>query len=185
MTVRPPTIVEEPSREDFRTWVQARAANWVFALREVYCGPFFGRHRLTFVNRTHVLKVPASDCGVRDNEYEARIFGEQGVVGKRARCELLMDADDLPILRMEKVRTDFDDLEDWPRWIDYVDCCQVGYSKIDGRLVAYDYGPDEGCGCDPWMTEDWLKKLGFRTAVVDECTVLGWIADGIQESMKR
>jgi hypothetical protein len=121
--------------------------NWQFAREEAtalgyrYLG--CGRHRTTYDMRDGwVLKIPNSTAGVVANEEEAEIYGKwsRGQYSsdlQYARCHLLIFAG-VVCVRMEKVDDGWDSAKDFPSWVDYVDCCQVGFTER-GQLVAYDY----------------------------------------------
>jgi hypothetical protein len=110
-------------------------------LKKLYGSPICGRNRATFIIHDYVIKCPINESGIHDNYNEAEIYKQYGnseiAPFPLAKCHLLT-TNDIPMVLMEKVEIKpFD--EAWPRWVDFVDCQQVGYNK-NGLLVAYDYG---------------------------------------------
>lgn len=93
-----------------------------------------GRNRTTFFAGNYVYKVPRSTHGICDNEHEQDISHKPNM----ANCWVWYDADEFPILVMERVDEDL--VGDLPEWTHSIDCCQVGISRISGKLVAYDFG---------------------------------------------
>ena len=127
------TIVEPAPTYNFNQWVKARGANWINILKDVYGPPEEGRHRATFIANDYVIKIPLNEYGVGDNEYEA-----QQSDPNLAQCHLVYDADDFPILIMEKViMVPYNVL---PGWAHNTDCSQVGLSKKTGKYGVYDLG---------------------------------------------
>jgi hypothetical protein len=90
-----------------------------------------GRHRSVFEHRDWVIKVPLSDWGVLDNTREALAYKKDKE--HLARCRMLSD-----LLVMEKVVPYTGAKNKLPKWVDYIDCGQVGYNR-EGKLVAFDY----------------------------------------------
>lgn len=99
-----------------------------------------GRDRHTF-NRGdgYVLKLGHDSCGDEANLHEAFLFAKHGYHGKipYAKCHIEY-MQGFPILIMEWVEHTDLPRKKLPRWVDSVDCQQVGYNK-QGLLVAYDY----------------------------------------------
>ncbi len=134
MSTRPLQHLSEPvPNEDFNAWCKARGANWIKEFALIFGEPLCGSTRAVFRAGQYVYKVPLSEYGVIDNEHEAAFEDEC-----YAPCRVEHDADGFPILVMECVLySSWSKIHDWT-WS--IDGGQVGYSKVSGRLVAYDYG---------------------------------------------
>jgi len=118
----------------------------VKALRVIYDatdGVFlgYGRTRMTFLDpgKDVVWKVPRSLYGVDDNLEEDTCPFNPEILPIRE----LFYIHDVPVMMMEYVEYLPEDWceSDETRWVDAIDCMQVGYTK-DGRLVTYDFGHD-------------------------------------------
>lgn len=107
-----------------------------------------GRNRRVYIIGTYVIKVPLNLNGVTDNDWEGSVSNgpkpsEWDVIyPKHKRLAWYRG---IPILFMEFVRPALTKhitkrLGSVPKWVDRVDCGQVGFNK-QGRLMAYDYGP--------------------------------------------
>lgn len=99
-----------------------------------------GRNRSVFLlpSGKYVLKVPKNFDGELDNWREARRFKvrKENNYLPLARCKMVPNSH---LLVMEFVNTKYIDPDERPRWTDFIDCAQVGYTG-KGILVAYDYG---------------------------------------------
>jgi hypothetical protein len=98
-----------------------------------------GRTRIVFHTDTDVMKVPLTSEGLDDSDMEAFWSGKYGKSGyipiATSQVELI---DDLPVLRMERVRMPTEtERRALPDWTGSVDCAQVGYTSA-GELVAFD-----------------------------------------------
>jgi hypothetical protein len=107
-----------------------------------------GRNRRAYLIKGYVVKVPLNWDGIADNSWEGSVrngdqpLREYDIVYPKTR---IVDFEGIPVLMMERVHPATSRLIKRvlgrvPKWIDRVDCCQVGFTK-DRRLVAYDYGP--------------------------------------------
>ena len=111
-----------------------------------------GRNRCTFIFRTYVVKLPLTDYGISDNDWEGSVSndpdftpepGTEDWYIQYARTRLAQ-VGSVPVLLMERVEyatyaTIMEREGKEPDWIASVDCGQVGYNK-SGKLVAFDYG---------------------------------------------
>ena len=107
-----------------------------------------GRNRIVFISDKYVVKLPWTNAGVADNDWEGSVsnipdapYNDYQVI--YARTRLHYEAN-IPVLFMERVEyMNTDDIKAKfgrePEWVGYVDCGQVGLSRT-GKLVAYDYG---------------------------------------------
>jgi hypothetical protein len=104
-----------------------------------------GRHRFVFKspNGRYVLKFPINYLGLIANCDESRLYRQMLAKPSSyneesyAPCRLISGA----ILMMRYVKDislDSNKLDSCPKWVNYVDCLQVGFLK-DGKLVSYDY----------------------------------------------
>lgn len=98
-----------------------------------------GRTRIVFHTDTDVMKVPLNAQGLNDSDMEAywsEKYGKDGYIPiATSRVELI---DDLPVLRMERVRMPTEsERQALPDWTGSVDCAQVGFTAA-GELVAFD-----------------------------------------------
>lgn len=102
-----------------------------------------GRNRVAMISPDHriVIKIPLNDMGILDNSRERRAFvlniQKNGYV-EMASCRIFIPDKEagVPMLAMQYVKP-IRYSSDLPRWVDCVDCAQVGYNRR-GRLVAYD-----------------------------------------------
>lgn len=112
-----------------------------------------GRHRVTFLSPSGkaVIKFPLSHDGIEANWSERFVYtgkskplvlrnNTKGINrNKLAGCRMLGPN----LLIMTKVKIDTI-TEGWldnkaPKWVQYIDCGQVGYHPRTGKLVAFDY----------------------------------------------
>jgi len=136
--VRPDPILTEPDpKEHYDQWLWSRTQNWIKEFQSVFGQEGeWGRNRLVFFTTNYVYKIPLNMEGLGDNDHEALCQG-----GTNATCWIEEDADGIPILIMERVTpVQYRSMEDAPSWVLGVDCMQVGYSILTGRLVAFDFG---------------------------------------------
>ncbi len=94
-----------------------------------------GRNRITLLMGKYVVKFPISPGGYGDNDWEGSICGGEYIQYARTRLHYYHDT---PIVFMEQV-SPVKSFNGLPDWCDFVDCCQVGYTRA-GKLVAYDFG---------------------------------------------
>lgn len=102
-----------------------------------------GRNRVAMISpdRRIVFKLPLNNSGMLDNYRERRAFvlniRKKGYV-EMAACRIIIPDGDagVPMLAMQYVEP-IRYSNDLPKWVDCVDCAQVGYNR-QGRLVAYD-----------------------------------------------
>jgi hypothetical protein len=104
-----------------------------------------GRNRDVYLlpGGKYVLKVPRNDKGKFDNweEHCFRYLGDpyEGKKGRRAKCRMIPGTD---LLVMEYLTSFWErgiEGSHLPKWVDCVDCMQVGYN-INGKLRMYDWG---------------------------------------------
>jgi hypothetical protein len=99
-----------------------------------------GRSRIVWARSKYtVIKIPKNRNGYSDNYNEAAIYNKFGPEPDingiyYANCRLHNNG----WLIMSRVipPTSFANL---PKWTDYIDCIQVGFTVISNKLVAYDY----------------------------------------------
>lgn len=108
---------------------------------------FEGRNRNVFELGQYMVKLPKNRDGYTDNDWEGSVSNSAQTYDSPRHIQYprkhLIYFKTIPVLLMEKiipVDWSLEKQSDYPRWIDQVDCAQVGYTK-EGRLVAYDYGP--------------------------------------------
>lgn len=94
-----------------------------------------GRNRIVFKKGERVCKVARNLKGECDNHHESATYFKHKDKAeiKFAKCCLVG-----PLLVMEYVEECHTLGKFLPRWTDFVDCGQVGYTK-EGKLVVYDY----------------------------------------------
>lgn len=107
-----------------------------------------GRNRIAFMFNTYVVKLPWSDDGFGDNDWEGSVSNDPTSPDNEwniqyARTRLHYEGE-IPVLFMERVQPlttkgIVDRFGAEPEWVMSVDCGQVGINR-QGRLVAYDYG---------------------------------------------
>ncbi len=121
---------ELPARDEFKALTASLARKHPYEV---------GRTRIVFHRSDDVLKVPLTDEGLHGSSWEADWSERHGKTGYIPIAEASIEyIDDLPVLRMERVRMPSDD--QWktlPDWTGSVDCAQVGYTAT-GELVAFD-----------------------------------------------
>lgn len=115
--------------------MRARGKNWMLEFSNIFGPPSRGRHRAAFIMGNYVFKVPMNSMGVDDNEHETNIRSSH-----HALCWIEYDADNFPILVMERVDIERAKWIRKPHWVNAVDCQQVGHSKRTGQLIIYDFG---------------------------------------------
>jgi len=105
-----------------------------------------GRNRDVYLlpGGRHVLKVPRNEAGIGDNYFENSFKNLKDPWEKKykiyARCRLfcgnllIMEYVKPASIRMIKYVLGY-----VPKWVDCIDCAQVGFNK-HGRLLCYDYG---------------------------------------------
>jgi hypothetical protein len=106
--------------------------------------PDSGTKRIAMISpdKKTVIKVPKCDRGIADNGRERRAYNEfrlrDGWI-PMAACRIFYadEAVGVPMLMMRYVKPFYPKNEKRPRWVDCVDCLQVGYDH-KGNLVAYD-----------------------------------------------
>lgn len=114
-----------------------------------YCHHFsdeyaFGRNRVVFYCKHFVVKLPITDAGLSNNEWEGSVSNsketrDNGEDVQYPRTKLFYIGENaVPIVLMEKVSFPDNDFV-LPDWANSVDCGQVGFTRT-GRLVAFDYG---------------------------------------------
>lgn len=109
------------------------------ALREKYGEPIGeGRHRITFESKHVVIKMPKNMGGVfaGPTEYHRYKRKDPSERDRLARCRMVTMFD-VPVIIMEKLRTDID-YRTKPPWAFEYDCGQIGLDK-HGHYKAYDY----------------------------------------------
>lgn len=115
-------------------------------MRGLYGDPIgAGRHRTVWVDGdgVWVYKVPCLHSPIEGidaniDEISRVAFGKEEYTPERVEVRM----EDIPVVKMEYVscwRNYHSNASEMPRWVDWIDCRQVGYTK-DGRLVAYDWG---------------------------------------------
>lgn len=129
-----------PANGDMRDDVYWQVSRLLKANGFVHLGE--GRHRSVYrsPNGRYVVKVPVCYYGVGANWLEAtrwsRRNAKRGGTGYPiAACRTICGGMLLVMQYAEPARN----ISDCPRWVDYVDCQQVGFT-LNGKLVAYDYG---------------------------------------------
>lgn len=108
-----------------------------------YGPPKLGTGRVAYIGKTAVFKVPISQDGFRQNDWEGSIvsLGEDMPI---ARSRLFYTPlSDIPIVVMEKVEEVYLDeiiarMGHIPEFVSAVDMGQVGFTR-KGQLVAFDY----------------------------------------------
>lgn len=102
-----------------------------------------GRNRGVFLFNTYVVKLPITEFGVADNDWEGSISDGPDPYVHHARTRMAYH-NGIPILFMERVQyatiakmVKLYGTE--PDWVSSVDCGQVGWNGR-GKLVAFDYG---------------------------------------------
>lgn len=110
-----------------------------------------GRTRVVYEHPSHsgyVIKVPIDDRGIRNNQYESDTWQDNnGAECRRSEYSHIarqLVGFDVFILVMERVRhlDPSDPMTEDERFFRMcVDCGQIGRSR-DGRLVAFDWGPE-------------------------------------------
>lgn len=108
-----------------------RSIEWIKSFTEVFGEPECGRNRAVFRASNYVYKIPRSEVGAMDNEYE-NCFRNCHL----ASSWIVRDADEFPILIMDRVIASQSNVD----WTWSIDGGQVGYSIRTGALVAFDYG---------------------------------------------
>lgn len=107
-----------------------------------------GRNRAVFLAGNYVIKIPLTDDGFVDNDWEGSISNSKQCYNHPDWIQYprtrLVCYNEIPIVLAQKVRHVWEDeikerLGFIPDWIYSVDCGQVGFTK-NNRLVAYDYG---------------------------------------------
>lgn len=112
---------------------------------ERYGIPKCGRNRATYIANNYVIKLPISQNGFVDNEWEGSLIAKKGKSAARTRLIYnRVKGFEIPILLMEKVVEltwkEIESIGNSAIQIAYAtDCLQVGLNK-SGDVVAYDYG---------------------------------------------
>lgn len=111
-------------------------------LQKKYPNVELGRNRIVFISKFCVFKIPTSDDGIIDNDWEsslsnAEVRDEEEIYYANTK---VITIDDLLCCVMQKVEPyHFKDYKTVPDWVKSVDGGQVGHSR-NGILMAYDFG---------------------------------------------
>lgn len=102
-----------------------------------------GSNRLTFGFKGYVVKIPTCGSGFVANDWEGSVSNSEESFNNDSYVQYaktrMVYFNGLPVVFMEEVIMPIDfKYEDFPDWVGFVDCGQVGWNK-KGRLVAYDF----------------------------------------------
>lgn len=109
-----------------------------------------GRTRCAFIFDRYVVKLPITQGGIGDNDWEGSVSNgpeqneDEHVQYARTRMHYYKGLEFFPVVFMEFVQWArgaeiVAKLGHEPDWVDCVDCGQVGFNRA-GKLVAFDYG---------------------------------------------
>lgn len=141
--------IHPKNKDEFLVYVKSIfGENLVYQIHSYMCDkyglPKIGTGRVTYISKTVVFKVPISEDGFRNNDWEASIIslGQDPDSVQIAYSRHLPNCE-IPIVVMEKVSPLTEDeikqkFGSVPHWVEYVDMGQVGLNSR-GKLVAFDY----------------------------------------------
>lgn len=119
-----------------------KAIQYFFNLDAEYLG--YGHTRIVFVdNEGRVIKIPFTREGYQASSDEVRTYEnfkknpDAGWIPTAECFFTQLEGINIWLLSMERVTRFKRAGKDLPRWVDSVDCGQVGYNSA-GELVAYD-----------------------------------------------